>query len=468
MPDGQPVTKPAYQPSRLLASRAHSAMTEADLATQERLAALDMLSAADLGLAPGSDKVWKNRFRSAANYVIPNLFDAGLDPSGLNALEIGCGTGAKSVALAPLFKSYVGVDLFYSSIAFSERAAAKMGVSNTEFHAVTAGAIRDFLASFKTKFDVIFLIAVVEHLTPIERVETLKAAFELLNTGGVIYIGETPNRLSAADHHTFFLPYFDGLPPELAMRVQEHSPRKDYVQRIANAVDPETELYRVGKGVGHQEFELALPQGSRLQDHILLDGFDLGGLNTHALRNYEPLRLEEFSILRADPRTKWQPLPPFFARHLFEGVLSKEPKAGKAFRGTPYFARQARLDGTWYSLSHAPRKEKAIYGFPRLVLNEGQEMIIPMPVNTPGRVLLGVDRESNAGVRLSAPGTDWSIEFHVGDILAAQPPFWHIHAVIGADVQTSFEELRIEKTSGPGELTLFTAGFRPKAEVSLY
>ena len=58
------------------------------------------------------------------------------------ALEIGCGQGPKSNAIAPLFKSFTGIDLDAEAIPIARTRAQVLGLKNTEFLAASIAATR--------------------------------------------------------------------------------------------------------------------------------------------------------------------------------------------------------------------------------------------------------------------------------------------------------------------------------------
>lgn len=446
-----------YAPSRLLLSRTNETAVQGDDIVADRLEWLEA-HAATLKLP----QVWQNRFRSATNFVTQNLIETGLDLASATALEVGCGNGAKSCALAPLFREYIGVDLFYSRTKYAQWVAHKGGLGNARFHPITVEALEDFIVSGGRKFDVIFLVAVLEHLTPFERLNVIRAAYAALTPNGFLYIGETPNRLSAADHHSFFLPYFDLLPPELASRYVGRTPRKAYLERVDAADDREQEMYRCGKGVSFHEFELAIAELAKLEPLIQLDGFDLIGQNSHPLRNYEALQLEEFRIVRRDPRTAWIAPPPFFARHYFEGVITKTP-VERAIKGTPRYLREGSLAGTGIGFLETEQAAGYSCGYPQHALTRrGEELVIPLPRRSGGRFTIAVDKASKGVIRFSTGG-DTIVEVDVASVLEAQPPFWIEFCVLGADIPGPAESVTLTVASDGASMLVHAPCWRPFA-----
>jgi cobalt-precorrin-6B (C15)-methyltransferase len=81
-----------------------------------------------------------------------SLFKLGLCPTD-SVLEIGCGTGKVSVAMARLVKSVSALDLRPEAIAVATGTARQAGVSNIEFSCIDAV---DFL-NHERQFDCAFL-----------------------------------------------------------------------------------------------------------------------------------------------------------------------------------------------------------------------------------------------------------------------------------------------------------------------
>lgn len=79
----------------------------------------------------------------------------------IQTLDIGCGSGVYSMALAPRVGKAVGVDISPNMIAYANNRAKKLGIRNTEFRCMEwSGADIDALG-FRGTFDVVFA-----HMTP--------------------------------------------------------------------------------------------------------------------------------------------------------------------------------------------------------------------------------------------------------------------------------------------------------------
>lgn len=103
-------------------------------------------------------------------------------PSGLDCLEIGCGTGKNTVWLAEKFVNLVSVDFSEQMLAVAK---AKVLAQNVSFHRTDITLPWSFAMEM---FDVVTFSLVLEHI------ESLDFIFEQLTTkvkeGGLVYIGE--------------------------------------------------------------------------------------------------------------------------------------------------------------------------------------------------------------------------------------------------------------------------------------
>ena len=99
-------------------------------------------------------------------------------------LDVGCGTGSLIKAVNELgYENTKGIDLSEEQVAM----ARKFGVDNVE-----QADLHDFLAQSDAKFDVIFAVDLIEHLTKDELVEFLSNLKQGLIEGGKV-VFRTPN-----------------------------------------------------------------------------------------------------------------------------------------------------------------------------------------------------------------------------------------------------------------------------------
>lgn len=176
---------------------------------------------------------------------------------GARVLEIGCGTGASTVALGEQGASVVGVDLHDAAVRVAEERCRAYGVE-AQFHTRNAvDALEELLAD--ERFDFIIFFAVLEHMTLDERLTCIEHAWAGLRPGSQLVVVDTPNRLWYFDAHTARLPFFMWLDDDLAFRYSQRSPREVFNElfRESNAASAER-FARWGRGVSYHEFELAL------------------------------------------------------------------------------------------------------------------------------------------------------------------------------------------------------------------
>lgn len=206
-----------------------------------------------------------NRFRHT---YIP-FIDYCCSIAGKKILEIGCGTGASTLALAeqnPL--KITSIDIDNHSITSAKNRLSLYGLDeNVEFHCLNASNLLDNFP--KNEFDIIIYFATYEHLNIRERIQSLRDAYHILKPGGLIFILEAPNRLWCFDHHTAFLPFYLWLPPELAILYSQKIQRDIIRKKISyNNFPMENEIkdfYRIGTGVSFHEIEIALPDVDLLE-----------------------------------------------------------------------------------------------------------------------------------------------------------------------------------------------------------
>lgn len=194
--------------------------------------------------------------------LIPWL-DSILPLQGARILEIGCGTGSATVALAEQGARVTALDLHAEALLVAERRCQIHGLSEVRF---VNGNAQDLTTLFAVgQFDLIFFFAVLEHMTLAERDAALRAAWSLLDDGRYLCLGETPNRLWPYDAHTSQLPFFNWLPDEIAFRYSQRSPRLSLRTRFRE-INEESMLSfrREGRGMSFHELDLALQDQYRV------------------------------------------------------------------------------------------------------------------------------------------------------------------------------------------------------------
>ena len=126
--------------------------------------------------SPGTDKgdvqrqIWD---RAAEDYYKKPLPDFETDPflrqlvkqfpldTAMRCLDIGCGAGRYTMALAPRVKEAVGVDISPRMIRFAEKVAREHGLDNTHFQCLDWAEADIDKLGLRNSFDLVFA-----HMTP--------------------------------------------------------------------------------------------------------------------------------------------------------------------------------------------------------------------------------------------------------------------------------------------------------------
>jgi S-adenosylmethionine-dependent methyltransferase len=195
------------------------------------------------------------RLDTDRNKIVPWL-DAAKPLRTASILEIGCGTGCSTVALAEQGASVTAIDVDESSLAVASERCRAYDLEVSFAHANATEINRLFSSRH---FDYIIFYAALEHMTIEERMSALRAAWQMLSVGGLLCVIETPNRLWYYDAHTSLLPFHMWLPDELAFEYSQFSPRDNY-RELYREYTEESKLHflRRGRGVSFHEFELTM------------------------------------------------------------------------------------------------------------------------------------------------------------------------------------------------------------------
>lgn len=186
-------------------------------------------------------------------FIVPWLDSAG-PLEGQNVLEIGCGTGSSTIALAEQGANVTGIDIDEGALTVARDRSSVYGI-DAHFVNMNAGE----LEQFTTKFNHIIFFASLEHMTLDERLVALRDAWSILPIGGLLTIVETPNRLWYFDEHTSKLPFFNWLPDELAFQQSRRSPRENFRELYRDHTPEAHEHFlRRGRGVSFHELDAAI------------------------------------------------------------------------------------------------------------------------------------------------------------------------------------------------------------------
>jgi len=104
-------------------------------------------------------------------------------------LDLGCGWGTFTFALAPICKEVVGLDYSAKSVEICRKLAKKHNLDNIEFVRADASETEQE----DNSFDVVIAADLFEHLYPDISIKTVNEAFRVLKPGGKFVIW-TPHR----------------------------------------------------------------------------------------------------------------------------------------------------------------------------------------------------------------------------------------------------------------------------------
>ena len=182
---------------------------------------------------------------------------------GASILEVGCGTGSSTVALAEQGAEVTAIDIDEGSLVVAGERCRAYGLDVSFAHA-NATEVNELFAG--RHFDFIIFYAALEHMTVAERLSAMRATWKMLADGDLWCVIETPNRLWYHDEHTSFLPFHMWLPDELAFEYSRFSPRDNY-RELYRKYDDESKLHflRRGRGVSFHEFELTMKPAAELK-----------------------------------------------------------------------------------------------------------------------------------------------------------------------------------------------------------
>jgi S-adenosylmethionine-dependent methyltransferase len=217
-----------------------------------------------------------NRMRAS---LVPWLHHS-MPLANSRVLEIGCGTGVLTVALAEQGAHVTAIDIVEANLEAAGERCRVYGLNPAFIHA-NATQVHERLAG--EAFDMILFGASLEHMTHNERMASMTGTWKMLSGGSLWCLTETPNRLWFFDKHTAYLPFFMWLPDELAFEYARFSPRPRFRDVHGGERNRERLLafLRHGRGMSYHEFALAMgPVGA----------LDVVGSKSRFERRRNPLR----------------------------------------------------------------------------------------------------------------------------------------------------------------------------------
>lgn len=146
-----------------------------------------------------------SRLIAFSHTIVPEIEHHCGKLAGRRVLDFGCGTGASTAALAECAEDVCAFDVWQGSIDIARQRLQEHGHGlQDRVRFFCASDIADMAGEIGT-FDVIVALGVIEHL-PITvrglREHILRSAAGLLNKGGCLFLGDTPNRFWPHDSHT--------------------------------------------------------------------------------------------------------------------------------------------------------------------------------------------------------------------------------------------------------------------------
>ena len=276
------------------------------------------LLASDEGAEDIKNNVYR-RYNHSLEHIIPWIHRH-MDLAGKSVLEIGCGTGSSTAALAHFVGHVSGYDIHELSVQGARQRMDIMGLKNVTLHVVDVDSLVDRITEDKdAPFDIILLFAVLEHQTVAERIATLKAGWQLLAEGGLMVIVDTPNILCYFDAHTSRLPFLHMLPSRLYALYSGRSRREGFNTSFSepegmSAEDLDITIARWARGVSFHDFEIAL--GDEYKNSIVSHGFE------SEILQWFPVSTEE-ALLRWYVEHNQLDIPVGFTRWVLNLILQK-------------------------------------------------------------------------------------------------------------------------------------------------
>lgn len=123
------------------------------------------------------------------------------DFAGKRILDFGCGSGASTFCIGTLFPDaeVIGVELDATNVRLARQVLAARRLANVSFE---RSPDPNSLPPAIGTFDFVMLSAVYEHLLPEERRQVMPLIWSHLNTGGVLFVNQTPYRYFPYEHHS--------------------------------------------------------------------------------------------------------------------------------------------------------------------------------------------------------------------------------------------------------------------------
>ncbi len=315
--------------------------------------------ASETGRRQISEQLFVRLSQASANFV-PWLAEH-RDLDGVSVLEIGCGAGSSTAALARAGARVTGIDISDGYLRLNRTRIDALGLS-ADLHLVpmdwlsSQAEAERHLAALQggRTFEMVVCYALLEHLLPAERLALLGALRFWLQAvpDACLVIYETPNRLAPYDWHSTHTSFPDILPDELAQaylakRLAPDHPWRAKLDLMLTGPGRE-DWFRGGRGASFHEFDVAFGLENLA---VVQDGYSL---RCDYIRHFRPDAAYEAALAatlaRLDP-----PVPRGFCRPTLDVVLQWRGPAAPAFAaaatGAETSATQAdsaRVFGAFY------------------------------------------------------------------------------------------------------------------------
>ena len=196
-----------------------------------------------------------DRLNIARYQIVPWICDT-KSLENLNVLEIGCGSGSGTVALAEQASFVIGLDIDESILKVAQERCSLHQFNNVKFHNLD---IFEFAKISRESIDVVIFYASLEHMLFDERIKSIKTAWDILPSDGLLIVIDTPNRLFYYDGHTTALPFFYWLSDEAAFKYIDINPSSIYKNEQFN-YKSKNDFLKMGRGISYHDFEISLNQ----------------------------------------------------------------------------------------------------------------------------------------------------------------------------------------------------------------